>query len=246
MSNSVIGIDEAGRGPVIGPMVVYKIKLPKTDYKILKKIGVDDSKKLSKIKRKKIYQLILKESEINNWEIFVNICKASDIDIGRKKMNINELEINLFSESILQVSTAYDNDEIFLDACDVNEDRFGVSVRNKLGSLWRDNIIISKHKMDQRNLAVGAASIIAKVVRDEEILRIGNKLDFQIGSGYPSDPITIIAVKKMITSEYPHDELRWSWATTKNAWMKYHNKAIPIRDEINHLSWKKSFRNEIE
>ena len=83
--------------------------------------------------------------------------------------------------------------------------------------------------MDQMNLAVGAASIIAKVVRDEEILRIGNKLDFQIGSGYPSDPVTIIAVQKMISSEYPHDELRWSWATTKNAWIKHHNKAIPIR-----------------
>ncbi|MGY8691504.1 MAG: ribonuclease HII [Candidatus Poseidoniales archaeon] len=229
MPDSVIGIDEAGRGPVIGPMVVCAIKLPKADYNILKKLGVDDSKKLSKIKRQKIYQLILKESEINNWKIFVNICKASEIDIGREKMNINELEINLFSESIQQISNAEDNDEIFLDACDVNEDRFGISVRNKLGSLWENNIIISKHKMDQMNLAVGAASIIAKVVRDEEILRIGNKLDFQIGSGYPSDPVTIIAVQKMISSEYPHDELRWSWATTKNAWIKHHNNAIPIR-----------------
>ena len=229
MPDSVIGIDEAGRGPVIGPMVVCAIKLPKADYNILKKLGVDDSKKLSKIKRQKIYQLILKESEINNWKIFVNICKASEIDIGREKMNINELEINLFSESIQQISNAEDNDEIFLDACDVNEDRFGISVRNKLGSLWENSIIISKHKMDQMNLAVGAASIIAKVVRDEEILRIGNKLDFQIGSGYPSDPVTIIAVQKMISSEYPHDELRWSWATTKNAWIKHHNNAIPIR-----------------
>ncbi|MFQ3321457.1 MAG: ribonuclease HII [Candidatus Thalassarchaeaceae archaeon] len=229
MPDNVIGIDEAGRGPVIGPMVVCAIKLPKTDYNILKKLGVDDSKKLSKIKRQKIYKLILKESEINNWKIFVNICKASEIDIRREKMNINELEIKLFSESIQQISNAVDNDEICLDACDVNEDRFGISVRNKLGSLWENSIIISKHKMDQMNLAVGAASIIAKVVRDEEILRIGNKLDFQIGSGYPSDPVTIIAVQKMISSEYPHDELRWSWATTKNAWIKHHNKAIPIR-----------------
>ena len=238
MPNNVIGIDEAGRGPVIGPMVVCALKIPKTDYNILKKLGVDDSKKLSKIKRKKIYQLILNESEINNWKIFVNICKASEIDVGRKKMSINELEINLFSESIRQVSNAYDNDEIFLDACDVNEDRFGVSVRDKLGSLWEHNIIISKHKMDQRNLVVGAASIIAKVVRDEEILRIGNKLDYQIGSGYPSDPVTILAVQKMILSEYPRDELRWSWATTKKAWIKHYNKSIPIRDEINHLSRK--------
>jgi ribonuclease HII len=83
--------------------------------------------------------------------------------------------------------------------------------------------------MDELDAIVGAASIIAKVTRDEEIIKIENKLDHKIGSGYPSDPITILAIKKMILGKCPHKELRWSWKTTKKAWLDKHDTPLHSR-----------------
>ncbi|MFQ3344055.1 MAG: ribonuclease HII [Candidatus Poseidoniales archaeon] len=229
MSRHVIGIDEAGRGPVIGPLVVCALKIPKSDYHILKEIGVDDSKKLTRTNRKKIYKLLMMEVKNRNWNVFVNICSAYRVDIERSHANLNTLEVKLFAEAIIELSSFEAGDQIRVDACDVNERRFGESIIDQLGNSWKDNEIISKHKMDELDAIVGAASIIAKVTRDEEIIKIENKLDHKIGSGYPSDPITILAIKKMILGKCPHKELRWSWKTTKKAWLDKHDTPLHSR-----------------
>ena len=137
------------------------------------------------------------------------------MDSGIYEAGLESLEVKLFAEAIIELSSFEAGDQIRVDACDVNERRFGESIIDQLGNSWKDNEIISKHKMDELDAIVGAASIIAKVTRDEEIIKIENKLDHKIGSGYPSDPITILAIKKMILGKCPHKELRWSWKTTK-------------------------------
>lgn len=232
MGSRVIGVDEAGRGPVIGPLVICAFNIPKTDYSILEKIGIKDSKKITKKKRQKIYDILIENGTLRDWHITVNICNAYEIDIKREQMNINLLEVKLFAETICSVSIKRSEEDIYLDACDVIEERFGKLIRTKLGILWENNIIISKHKMDENNLVVAAASIIAKVTRDQEIEKISKGLDFEIGSGYPSDPKTIIAIREMVKGEYPHKDLRWSWKTTKVAWESQHKSKVPLRKAI--------------
>ena len=91
---------------------------------------------------------------------------------------------------------------------------------------------LSKHKMDSEEIIVGAASILAKVRRDKEIEKISDLLNLDVGSGYPSDPKTKEAVKKLVNSKTPNQYLRWSWATVKNAWNSTHDLPIPIREEF--------------
>ena len=231
MANTIIGVDEAGRGPVIGPLVVTALRIPKRDIRILEEIGVKESKKVSKNKRNFLYEAIIENCKKKKWNVSTIICPSSEIDLEMEKNNLNKLEVRLFSEVIKKNGFSIKIEQINLDACDVNEERFGANVRDNLGERWEKTKIISKHKMDDRDLVTGAASIIAKVTRDSEIERIGKNMSFSIGSGYPSDPVTKIAVEKMILGNFPHDELRWSWKTVKDKWMSVHKMPAPLRSE---------------
>ena len=85
--------------------------------------------------------------------------------------------------------------------------------------------------MDSIDRVAGAASILAKVCRDLEIEKIAAEYNFDIGSGYPSDPKTRAAVKKMVEGNLPADCLRWTWSTTSDLWSEVHSTPIPIRTE---------------
>jgi ribonuclease HII len=228
----IIGVDEAGRGPAIGPLVVSAVMIPNSDIRILEEIGVKDSKKYNKIKRMKIFKLIMKNCYARKWNISKVICSASEIDKTLEKSNLNKLEVKLFAEAIEKIGFSKKITHINVDACDVNEVRFGNNIRTTLSDKWNHVKIISKHKMDETNLITAAASIVAKVTRDSAIEELNNCTDFEIGSGYPSDLITKKAIKKMILDEYPHKELRWSWKTVKKEWMRARNKPFPNRVEF--------------
>ena len=118
--------------------------------------------------------------------------------------------------------------------------QFGKNIKKVLGNRWNQTEVISKHKMDEIDLVTAAASIIAKVTRDSEIEKLNDSTDFEIGSGYPSDLITRKAVKKMIVNGHPHDELRWTWKTVKEEWLKVHNKPLPVRGELGKSVEQKS------
>tara|TARA_B110000914_G_C15413592_1_gene423069 strand:- start:232 stop:972 length:741 start_codon:yes stop_codon:yes gene_type:complete len=233
MGRVVIGVDEAGRGPVIGPLIVCAVEIPESDKNILEKIGVDDSKRLSKNKRSLIYDLIIKYSKKREWKISIIICSSSRIDLERQESNLNNLEVELFAEAIDAIGNTNQNREIRVDACDTNQERFGKSIKSKLGVEWSDCDIISEHKMDEMDIIVGAASIIAKITRDREIKLIESGIGFDIGSGYPSDPLTKNAVKKMISGKDIHPHLRWSWATVERAWNEIYDAPLPLRRQTN-------------
>ena len=230
MSERHIGVDEAGRGPAIGPMVVCALSIPKEDRNILKNIGVDDSKNLSKIRRETIHAEIVSISKLRGWEIGLIYCDAGKIDRWMESGTLNTLEVMLFAEAITKAIEIASEFTLFLDACDVDAERFGRNVSSALGESGNGFKIISKHRMDSTDVITGAASIIAKVNRDLAIERLSKELGVDLGSGYPSDTKSKTAIEDLCREETPNDCLRRKWSNVERAWMKHHRKPIPPRE----------------
>jgi ribonuclease HII len=201
----ICGIDESGRGPCFGPLVVAGILI--NDDAELVRIGVADSKQLTPKKREQLAPMIQKIA--SKYELIV--MPASDIDDLRRTMTLNELEVFMYSKIIEKLRP----DLCYVDAVDVKEERFGRDILTHLSYTPR---IISEHKADAKYPIVGAASILAKVTRDKFVKQIADDLEPQLnlplGSGYPSDPITKKFLKTWVAnfgSLPPH--VRVSWET---------------------------------
>jgi ribonuclease HII len=199
----ICGIDEAGRGSVIGPLVIAGISIKKTNIKKLEEIGVKDSKALTKIKRKLLFDKILDISEFVC--IYKIDCKTIDENVYQKKLN--RLEGTIMSSIIKHLSA----DITYVDSCDINIDRFTNYLKSNLNIKNKNISIIAMHKADRIHPVVSAASIIAKVTRDREI-QILEEIFQNIGSGYPSDKKTMFFIKKWIEEykEFP-SFVRKSW-----------------------------------
>ena len=201
----ITGLDEAGRGPVLGPLVIAGVTFQE-DIDLVK-YGVRDSKKLTP-KRREVLAEKIKETAVA-YEIIV--IPAIDIDDMRKVMTLNEIEVNGFAKVINKLKP----EVVYVDSADVNEKRFGNDI---LSNLSFKPEIISKHKADDIYPVVSAASILAKTRRDEEVRRIGveleSRLNMPLGSGYPADPVTerfLIAWVDKYGSLPPYT--RHSWKT---------------------------------
>jgi ribonuclease HII len=206
----VAGVDEAGRGCVIGPLVVAGVMMKAENLPILTELGVKDSKLLTAEKRELLYPAILQLVE-KYYTIKVmpyQIDKA--VESLRKLHKLNRLE----AQTMAQVIEVLKPDEAYVDAADTVEHRFGNHIKECLKIKTR---LISKHKADRIYPIVSAASIIAKVERDREVasLRLEHG-DF--GSGYLTDEKTMIFLKKLLekNEDYP-DFVRKSWKPAKRA-----------------------------
>lgn len=224
----IVGVDEAGRGPVIGPLVVASLGIPESQINILEELGVNDSKALTPSRRLEIRNKILK---YKNWKYSIVEFSAEQIDRAMEHDTLNAVEVRLFAKAIDNIGSEYIS-KLILDACDVNQERFGRNVSSIIKSNSKDLELISEHKADSKHLIVGAASILAKVHRDLEIERISQECGFNIGSGYPSDPKTKEAMSWLISSDSPHADLRWSWATVERAWKEAGKGKLPLRPRI--------------
>ena len=229
-----IGVDEAGRGPAIGPMVVCAISIPIGDRGILTEIGVDDSKNLTRQKRESIHSEIINISESRGWKIGVINCDAERIDLWMESGTLNSLEVLAFSDAIEEVVENSLEYSIFLDACDVDAERFGRNVSSSLTNKGIDWKIFSEHRMDSDDVVTGAASIIAKVNRDWAMDKLSQELGIDLGSGYPSDPKSKTAIEDLCREEPPPDCLRRKWKNVDRAWMIHHRKPIPSRSIRTH------------
>ncbi|SDA42735.1 ribonuclease HII [Methanobrevibacter millerae] len=197
----ILGIDEAGRGSVLGPLVIAGVVIPDKKENILDNMGVKDSKKLTPERREILSRKLKKMFE---WDTV--IYSASDIDSLRAKgVNLNEIERKGMQELILKLKS----DMVIVDAVDVKPERF----QDKLERATKANVK-AEHKADDTYIEVGAASIIAKHTRDVAIAEINR--DFAdmggIGSGYPSDPTTKKFLSNYTYNEMP-DFVRKSWST---------------------------------
>ena len=225
-----VGADEAGRGPVIGPLVVCAVMMPVEEYDNLIEVGVKDSKFLSSKKREELKQWFLSNSETKPWHHSIIICSPERIDSSSGNQGLNVLETELFAEAINSLPDEIKHSVTILnDACDVKPQRFSDRIANQLNSWpWPESSIISEHKADENDPFVGMASILAKQKRDECIKEISEELGFSIGSGYPSDPNTKKIIPDLL-KDTPHPQLRWSWATVEREWKKIHEKELPKR-----------------
>jgi ribonuclease HII len=204
----ICGVDEAGKGPVLGPLIIAGVTF-EDDSKLID-YRVKDSKQLSSSRREKLAKIIKKIAL--KYEILV--IPATDIDDMRKIMTLNEIEVNGFVKIISKLKP----EVCYVDSVDVNENRFG---RNLSEAIPFKSSIISKHKADEIYPVVSAASILAKSRREEEVKKIGSalekKLNLPLGSGYPADPITQKFLRTWLDrfGELP-PHTRHSWKTSQN------------------------------
>jgi len=195
----ICGVDEAGKGSVLGPMVIAAVGI--SSEEILEGIRVKDSKLLGAKERERLYKIIKKKCQVATVRL-----DAQQIDIMRRDMTLNEAVAQAHAQVIIKLSPDY----AYLDACDVNTFRYAEMVKNHLVKPCE---IISEHHADEKFPVVSAASIIAKVTRDRAIASLAKKYG-TIGSGYPSDPVTIQFLNSYI-NEYrvPPPIARKSWKT---------------------------------
>ena len=198
----ICGIDEAGRGSVIGPLVIAGINIKNSDIKKLEEIGVRDSKALTRKKRIFLFDQILNLSEFIC--IYKIDCKTIDEHVYQRQLN--KLEGGIMSRIIKYLAA----DIAYVDSCDVNITKYTSYLKSNL-DFKKNTSIIAMHKADRINPAVSAASIIAKVTRDREIQILEESFQ-NIGSGYPSDKKTMYFINNWIKEykEFP-DFVRKSW-----------------------------------
>lgn len=213
----ILGIDEAGKGPVIGSMFIAGICATKNEILYLKTLGIKDSKKLSSKTRNDLYNKIT--TKISSY--YVLEVSASLIDELRTIMTMNEIMVLCFSNVIYHLKE-YHSNIIIIDAADISESRFKNNIiqhlkKQNLEHILQDVLLISKHKADLKYLIVSTASIIAKIERDKMINNFNNELKIDAGSGYPSDLKTINFLKTHNFMNSPYNiYIRKSWKTIKN------------------------------
>jgi len=204
----VAGVDDAGRGSVIGPLVIAGILIEEKDFSKLIQLGVKDSKLLSPSRRENL------AVEIKRLALRHAVVKLSPAEIdkvvetGRKLHRLNRLEAQAMAKVIEQLKP----DIAYVDASDVLEERFKQQILEYLPFKVE---VVSEHKADRKYPVVSAASIIAKVERDREIEELKAKHgDF--GCGYPTDPKTVRFLQQCLESlgEYP-EFVRRSWKPAK-------------------------------
>jgi ribonuclease HII len=198
----ILGIDEAGRGPVIGPMVIAGYCIEEEKIELLKSLGVKDSKELTRKQREDIYNEIIKLTD--KYKYIIIDPKTIDYYVYKNKLNYLEFE------NMIKIIEEIKPDKVIIDSPMVNTKKVIEYIKNNL----KINVeIVAENKADKKYPIVSAASIIAKVIRDREIDKIKEKLNLDIGSGYPSDEKTIEVLKK--DYDKIKDYVRESWMTIK-------------------------------
>ncbi len=217
----ICGGDEAGRGAVFGPLVVAVVSIKKDQEKKFAEIGVRDSKLLSRERREDLYSKIKKVAS----EVLVDMITPDEINRAmQSNISLNELEAVKFSK-LFDTLKDYQS-MLYLDSPDVVASKFGTRVNiysskpttvngakmeKEKGKKYTK--IVAEHKADAIYPVVSAASIIAKVTRDNAVKELEESLGITVGSGYPSDETTIKAVKAHLKNPDFKRHIREYWAT---------------------------------
>ncbi|MFT4308866.1 MAG: ribonuclease HII [Candidatus Woesearchaeota archaeon] len=207
------GIDEAGRGPVVGPMVMAICGLSKETGEQLLRAGIKDSKLILPVIRIMLAELIREKAD------FIEIVEFSphEIDdaVNDPKMNLNRLEAKGTALLLSAFWNKHPTSRVAVDLPSNNMESYKSSVVSFLPEEHKEkaSLILLEHKADANYVEAGCASILAKTIRDARIQDIERKLGFPIGSGYPSDPKTIIFIKSLNSIGEKH--VRKSWESYK-------------------------------
>ena len=194
-----LGADEAGRGPVLGPMVLCALE---GEPRELSTLGVKDSKRLSSARRNELFEQL---GTVSRWEL--HVVWPPEIDDAVCNSSLNALELEHFG----QLLSMFENDFAYVDAPDVDESRFSREASKLCGKY-----VIAEHGADDRYPSVSAASIVAKVTRDRIVSKLKSELGSDFGSGYPSDRKTVDFIEDFVSRHGtlpPH--CRQTWETSR-------------------------------
>jgi ribonuclease HII len=199
----IAGIDESGRGSVMGPLVIVGVMGEAKHENTLRKMGVKDSKLLTPAKREKLADVIEKTAK----DIIVVKVGPCKIDSYRKGgVSLNHIE----GLKMVEIIKYLNPHMVHIDCPDHNTWKFSQFLKNSCG---KDCEMRVEHKADVKYPFVSAASIIAKVERDKEIEKLKEEHG-DIGSGYPSDPFTVKWLENWLSHsrDFP-DFVRSTWDT---------------------------------
>lgn len=203
-----VGIDEAGRGCVIGPLVVACVAADEADRRWFWANNIRDSKIVPEPQRDRLAELIKERC----W-FQLKVVHPPDIDraVRDRSRTLNGLELELMSELLREFQDEYDECEAvaLVDAPSVSAQRYLEKLYAASG--WPDMATLkAKHEADRRDRTVAAASIIAKSERERLIARLKKELGTDFGCGYAHDEVT-----RGFVARCPKDApyVRWTWKT---------------------------------
>lgn len=216
-----LGIDEAGRGPVLGPLVIAGCLIDEKNEEELKKLGVKDSKMLTRKRREFLENKIKEVSE--NFEIIIVPPTEIDEKNGHG-INLNYLEAFVSAEIINRINKEVDEVKVIVDCPSPNILSWRELIKSKVVKISNINLLC-EHKADQNHIATSAASILAKCTRDREMDSLRQKYG-EVGSGYCHDPVTIKFVSENIKKYDKEGIFRKTWETWRIAISKASQKSL--------------------
>ena len=204
----VCGIDEAGRGPVLGSMFVGGVAIPEERLEELEGIGLKDSKKLSDKKRRELEPRI----RVLGHSFSVREITADEIDELSEIMSLNVIEIKAFAKIIEELEP----EKAIIDLPEPDGEKFARKIKKQLPESFSEMEIVAEHEADDRYPVVSAASILAKNAREDHVEKLRKKYGRDFGSGYPHDTEATGFIKEFYRREgvFP-DEARESWSTCR-------------------------------
>jgi ribonuclease HII len=220
METLLLGIDDSGRGPVIGPMILAGCFIDSEIEKEFRSLGVRDSKQLTPRRREFLAEEIRKKAKAFD----VVVISPEEIDKSKDKgIKLNELEALAAAKIINNINKGKGKIKIVLDCPSTSIKKWGDFLKMHIKNL--SNLeIFCEHKADKNHISVSAASILAKSEREKQMDKLKKKYGKEIGSGYTSDPKTQAFVAK---NAKKHTGLfRKSWSTWKKANSDSHQKKL--------------------
>lgn len=217
MGNAIAGIDEAGRGPVIGPLVICCATCSRAHAKLLKKFASRDSKQLTPGRREELLEELKKFCQFRLVEI-----PASELNSLMERMSLNDIEARAMADLIKKSGDC----DVMIDM----PDRYAWTFRKRMEKFGVKRFE-AEHKADEKHPIVAAASICAKVMRERKIAEIkASTLDF--GSGYPGDPKTRAALssKEALAILKPYIRHKWKTLETVKQRKLFDHEQGPLQE----------------
>jgi len=218
----ILGIDDAGRGPVIGPMVLAGCLVTSETQKELKRLGVKDSKELTQKRREMLAEKVKEIAE--TFEVVMATPDEIDCNFNDGS-NLNKLEAQKMAEIINKINKGYGRIKVIIDCPSTGILKWTDYLKTHIENL--SNLeVVCEHKADKNHVSVSAASIIAKSTREKEMDKLKEIYGTQIGSGYCSDPTTIMFLEKHADTHKDNGIFRKTWETWKVAFNKLGQKRL--------------------
>lgn len=219
-----LGIDDAGRGPVVGPMILAGCLINDKTEKEFKKLGIKDSKDLTQKRREILAEKIKQKAE--TFEII--IISAPEIDQNSHNgTKLNEVEAIASASIINKINKGFSKIKIVVDCPSVSIIKWTDFLKTKIKNL--SNLEVScEHKADKNHIAVAAASILAKCTREKEMTKIKELYGDSIGSGYCSDPATKKFLEKYASKHKDKGIFRKTWITWQKAYDKFGQRTLNL------------------